>query len=293
MEMKKDLKKGLAAMVMCHVIWGVQPLYWNVMPGHDAYFLMAARVMTAALTCLSIVAAQGKLAGLKTVFTQPRLFFRELVCSVFLLIDWVVYLVAVRNGHVFECALGYFIMPLAVFLSGALIFKEKVKKYHLFALALVVCGIVLSARGFGGLPVVTIVLASAFSVYSAVKKGVALDSAVSTTAEILLMLPAAIAAFLLVPQCKEGLSVLDFKTALFLLGGGAITGLPMVFFAAGIKNITMMTAGLLQYLSPSIALVCGVFLGEGVTRQKLISFLFIWAGLAVYAFFTAKEERGK
>ena len=92
---------------------------------------------------------QGKLPQLWAVFRDKAVLKREIPASLFLFGDWMVYLWAVKNGHVLECSLGYYIQPLVVFAFGALIFKEKVGWRHLVALAFVVVGIVLSAGGFG------------------------------------------------------------------------------------------------------------------------------------------------
>ena len=59
-------------------------------------------------------------------------------------------------------------------------------------IAIVVVGIVFSTSGFGGVPYVTIALALMFSIYAAIKKSLTIDSIVSTTSEILMMVPVAL-----------------------------------------------------------------------------------------------------
>lgn len=64
-------------------------------------------------------------------------------------------------------------------------------------LGLIIIGIVLSTDSFGGVPYVTIILALAFACYAAIKKSLDIDSIVSTSTEILIMLPFA-AAYLII-----------------------------------------------------------------------------------------------
>ena len=191
-----DYRRGLPAMAACFLIWGFQPLYWymctNVCGEIDTFFLMACRIIWAAVTCLCILKVQGKLPQLWAVFKDKQVLKRELPASVFLFGDWIVYLWAVQNGRVLECSLGYYIQPLVVFALGAVIFKEKMSWRHFIIIGIVVVGIVLSASGFGGVPYVTIALALMFAVYAAIKKSLTIDSIVSTTSEILMMVPVAL-----------------------------------------------------------------------------------------------------
>ena len=158
-----DYRKGLPAMGVCFLFWGFQPLYWfmctNLCGQIDTFFLMACRIIWAAVCCLCILKVQGKLPQLWAVFRDRQVLKREIPASVLLFGDWLVYLWAVQNGRVLECSLGYYIQPLVVFALGAVIFKEKMSWRHFIIIAIVVVGIVLSTSGFGGVPYVTIALA--------------------------------------------------------------------------------------------------------------------------------------
>ena len=265
-----DYRRGLPAMAACFLIWGFQPLYWymctNVCGEIDTFFLMACRIIWAAVTCLCILKVQGKLPQLWAVFKDKQVLKRELPASVFLFGDWIVYLWAVQNGRVLECSLGYYIQPLVVFALGAVIFKEKMSWRHFIIIGIVVVGIVLSASGFGGVPYVTIALALMFAVYAAV---------------------------LFFRMGDNGMGSMTVIKQLLMIGGGIITGLPMVFYSIGVRSLPLMTTGICQYLSPTLGIVCGAIMGEALTREKLVSFLFIWVGVILYVLNTVYEERRK
>ena len=284
-----NYRKGLAAMAVCYCIWGFQPLYYAIDTTVDTTFLLACRILWAAVTCLVILWAQGKLQQLAEVFRDRRVLLRELPASVFLFADWAIYLFAVRRGRIMECSMGYYIMPLVMFVLGAAIFRERIDRVDIAALAFIVVGIILSAGGFGGFPYVTVLLSVCFAVYSALKKSLQIDSIVSTTAEILILAP-----FMLLYLFTLGRGDLALVTAarqLFLIGSGIVTGLPMVFFAIGLRHLPLSLTGILQYLSPSLALVCSLLLGETLTPQKLVSFCFIWAGMVIYSLHELKSRR--
>ena len=278
-----NYKKGLSAFLVCFLIWGFQPLYWYICGQWDTFFMLACRIIWAAVCCLCILWIQGKLPQLWAVFRDRQSLKREIPAAVFL---W-----AVQNGRVLECSLGYYIQPIVVFTFGAVIFREKVSWRHLVILALVIVGIVLSTDGFGGIPYVTITLAVCFAIYAAIKKSLVIDSVVSTTAEILIMVPAALLFILFFRMGDNGMASMTILKQVLMIGGGVITGLPMVFYSIGVRNLPLMTTGICQYISPSLSIVCGAIMGEALTHEKLVSFLFIWAGVILYVLNTFYEEK--
>lgn len=288
-----NYKKGIPTLLLCFFIWGFQPLYWYICGEWDTYFLLACRIIWAAVCCLCILRAQGKLPQLQAVFRDKNILKREIPASVFLLADWGVYLWAVQNGRVLECSLGYYIQPIVVFILGAVIFREKVSWRHIVILAVVVVGIVLSTDGFNGIPYVTILLAVCFAIYAAIKRSLRIDSVVSTSAEIVMMAPLALLFILFFRMGDTGMASITPLRQLMLLGAGVVTAMPMVLYSVGVKYLPLMTAGFCQYLSPTLAIVCGMIMGEYLTAEKLRSFYFIWAGVLLYCLNTVYEERKK
>ena len=288
-----NYKKGIPTLLLCFFIWGFQPLYWYICGEWDTYFLLACRIIWAAVCCLCILWAQGKLPQLLEVFRDKNILKREIPASIFLLADWGVYLWAVQNGRVLECSLGYYIQPIVVFILGAVIFREKVSWRHIVILAVVVVGIVLSTDGFNGIPYVTILLAVCFAIYAAIKRSLRIDSVVSTSAEIVMMVPLALLFILFFRMGDTGMASITPLRQLMLLGAGVVTAMPMVLYSVGVKYLPLMTAGFCQYLSPTLAIVCGMVMGEYLTAEKLRSFYFIWAGVLLYCLNTVYEERKK
>ena len=286
-----DYKKGLSAMAVCYLIWGFQPLYFALCSEIETFFLMACRIIWAAAGSLLILRIQGKIPLLKAAFHDKTVLRREIPATLFILIDWVVYLWAVQNGRVMECSLGYYIQPLVVFMFGALIFKEKISWRHIVILVIVVIGIVLSVRGFHGIPFVSITLALSFAIYAAIKKSLTIDSVVSTTMEMLMMVPLALVFILFFRMGENGIGALTALRQVLLIGCGVVTCVPMLSYAIGVRHLPMMSIGICQYLSPTLAIICGMIMGEGLTKEKLVSFLFIWTGVILYTLNTFYEEK--
>ncbi len=81
-------------------------------------------------------------------------------------------------------------------------------------------------------------------------------------------------------EVKIGLSVIG---TLLVVLGGPVTALPLALFAAGARRVPMTLLGVLQYISPSVALIVGVVLqGEPFGPERLVGFILIWIALAVF-----------
>jgi chloramphenicol-sensitive protein RarD len=69
-----------------------------------------------------------------------------------------------------------------------------------------------------------------------------------------------------------------------LIGAGPVTAVPLFLFAYGARLIPYSTIGLLQYLAPTLQLLCGLFLfHEPFERERAVGFVLIWSALGIYA----------
>ena len=71
---------------------------------------------------------------------------------------------------------------------------------------------------------------------------------------------------------------------LLLVIGGALTALPLIGFAYAVRRVPLSVVGLMQYIAPTLQLLCGVFVFHEVfDRDRAIGFTFIWLALALFA----------
>ncbi len=74
-------------------------------------------------------------------------------------------------------------------------------------------------------------------------------------------------------------------TSFLILFAGVATAVPLIMFTAGAKRIPLSLIGFLQYISPTLILLQGVFLfGESFSMTDLLTFFCIWAGLVLYSY---------
>jgi chloramphenicol-sensitive protein RarD len=71
---------------------------------------------------------------------------------------------------------------------------------------------------------------------------------------------------------------------LLVASSGLVTAAPLLLFAGAAKRIRYADLGLLQYLAPSLQLLLAVAMfHEPLLPIHLVTFAFIWSGLALYA----------
>ena len=273
-------RKDYISLILCYVLWGFQPFYWAFLDGVDSFVILAFRIIMAAVFSVLLLALTGRLEELKAAFCDRSVMKYLVPAVVFLLADWGVFILAVVNGHVLDCSLGYYISPLIIFAISVLVYKEKSTPVHYIALGIAVVGIIISTVSFGSFPLLALIISFNWSIYAAVKKNVKLDGVVSIAAETLMLTPLAIA-FLLIFK-RADLAAISSREALFLVGSGIVTALPMFLYSNCIAHFSLIIMCFAQYLSPSFNLFCGLTMGESFSRSQLVSFLFFLTAIIVF-----------
>lgn len=225
----------------------------------------------------------GELRELAAVLRDRYAMLHLIPAAVFLFGDWALYIVAVRAGRILDVSLAYYLNPLLNFAVGMLFFREKCGPAHYAALALAAAGVAVSAIGFHTFPWMAVAIAVNWMCYSVVKKHANAPAVGSFAVEMLMLLPLAMVFLAGLRSGANGLGTISVGNQLFWIGAGVVTALPMLLFSRSVTRLPLVVLSLIQFLSPTLNVVCGLLTGETISGAKLVSFLFIWAGLLVFA----------
>ncbi len=277
------MRQGLIAAACAYLIWGLFPIYWKQLAMVPATQVMAHRIVW----CLLFVAAWLILReGLGWLRRLPARLLAMLAGSAVLIaVNWWLYIWAVNAGHIVETSLGYFINPLVSVLLGVLVLRERLHPMQWLAVGIAALGVLWLTWQAGRMPWIALCLAFSFGGYGLIRKLAVVPSVQGLAVESgLLFLPAL--AFLAWSE-QRGSGVFGHaggRVDLLLAMSGLVTALPLVLFAIGARRIPLSTIGILQYLAPSLQLICGVLLyGEPFTRVQAVGFACIWMALVLYA----------
>ncbi|HEY4531016.1 MAG TPA: EamA family transporter RarD [Luteimonas sp.] len=278
---------GLWMAVGAFVLWGLMPLYWHLLKHVPSLQVVAHRALWSALLVAAFLTLTRGRGWLGAVFAQPRLAGMLLASGLLIGFNWSLYVWAVNAGHVVETSLGYFINPLLNVVIGVVFLRERLVPAQWVAVALAACGVLWLTFNYGSFPWIALALAGSFALYGLIRRQAQVDAVAGLGVEnIYLLAPAAAALAWLELQGESGFTDLawGWGTNLLLVLGGALTALPLIGFAYAVRQVSLSTVGLLQYLAPTLQLLCGVLVfGEAFGRDRAIGFAVIWAGLAVFA----------
>jgi chloramphenicol-sensitive protein RarD len=275
-------RSGLLFGAGAYVWWGLCPGFFLLLLPATAPEILAHRFVWSAVFLLVLLLAARRLGDLRRL--SLRTWVQLLAASVFIALNWGTYIWAVTHGHVVDAALGYFINPLVTVALGVVIFRERLNRWQLLALALAVIAVAILTAEVGEVPYIALVLAVSFGLYGLIKKVVDADPRVSVAVETLWALPVAVG-FIIWLQVTHHAHFVNYgpgHTALLLLAG-PVTAIPLLLFAAAAQRLPMVTLGLLFYLNPALQMVWGVFVGhEPMPVGRWLGFALIWLALVVF-----------
>jgi len=282
---RKTNLQGVSTVFMAILLWGVLPLYWKQLNGVPPDQILANRIIWSFVFVLGILIFQRNIRKLFAELKnkQSRVL---LISGIIISLNWFTYIYAVNSNQIIEASLGYYINPLLTIFLGRVVLKEKLDYLQLTAVMLAAIGVGIITLSYGRVPIIALILAFSFSMYSLVKKRVKTEVTVGLAIETLAVIPVAVGyLWILGSRHQLAYSSISVAEVFFILGTGIITAIPLLLFSYGAKKIPLTTVGFIQYLAPTISLLLGVFVyKEPFTIIHVITFVFIWTALVIYSF---------
>lgn len=279
--------------VVCYAFWGLFPLFWKSITGVPAVNVLAHRIVWSFVFLVVWVILTNR----KTFFSyikQPKLLLRLGLAGFLISANWGIYIYAVGTNNIVEAGLGYYINPLINVLLGYIFLKERLAKMQKVAVVLAFIGVAYFTITYGSFPWIALILAFTFGFYGLLKKKAKLESMPALTVETMMVFPFAL--FFLFYTAESSAAIPFFPsstvTVLLLLISGIITALPLFWFGKSAEVIPLSTLGFIQYLSPTLQLLLGIFVyGETFGAEYLICFAFVWGGLIFYTLSILKGKK--
>ncbi|MED3563640.1 EamA family transporter RarD [Bacillus xiapuensis] len=297
---KSEIKMGAFHAGLSYFLWGLLPIYWKLIDQVNAMEILANRIFWSFIFMVLVLLLTRKwglfVQNLKGFTQNKKQFFALAIASLLISINWLVYIWAVNSGHMLEASLGYYINPLVSVLLGMIVLKEKLTIPQYISFGFAAIGVLIISISHGKVPWIALTLALSFGLYGLAKKLINVESSVGLTLETLVVSPIAIVymCFLFVNGTNSFLSA-NTETDLLLIGAGAATAVPLLYFAKGAQKIPLSLLGFLQYIAPTLTLILGIFVyNEHFSKVQLLSFVFIWSSLTIYSLSKTKlfPEKG-
>ena len=278
------MRRGIAYAALAYIAWGLFPIYFHQLADIGPVEVVMHRTVWSLLFLLGVLAVRRQWGWLGGVLSSPRILLAFAASALLLAGNWLTYVWAVSHNHVLDSSLGYFMLPLVNVALGFIVLHERPRRGQWLSVAVAASGVCWLWLLAGHPPWVALSLALTFGFYGLLRKVAVLGALEGLALETMLLAPLALAGLAVLSWQGDSALVRGSAASLTLLVlAGPLTALPLLLFAAGARRISLTTMGILQYISPSLQFLLGVWLfREPFEAARLIGFVLIWLALLMY-----------
>lgn len=284
----ENYKQGIFFGLAAYVLWGILPVYWKALELVSPFEILSSRFMWSCVFVFLLIIFQKKwplfTKEVKLVFSNVKTGAAMVAAGITISFNWGTFIWAVNNGHIVETSMGYYINPLVSILFAVVFLRERLDKMQLATITCAFIGVASMVYSFGKIPWVSLTLAFTFALYGLLKKILPVSALTSIMLETLLITPLALVyEYSLWQQGVSFYASGNLQVIMMLTGAGVVTAIPLLLFTAGARLLPLKIIGFLQYISPTLTLLIGVFVyNEAFTASHLLAFGWIWAALLLF-----------
>lgn len=278
-------RSGLAFGLVAYLWWGLVPLYFNALRSFDvpAWEILAHRITWSLPIMVAITSLTGGWVDLFRVLRNPRLVFILFLSSLFLAINWLLYIYATVSGRVTEASLGYYMMPLVNAALATFFLGERLRVAHYPALTLVAAGVLIPFIASGTFTWLAVAIPISFGFYGLIRKKVSVESSTGLTVETLLMLLPSLGFLSYLWVNDKNHMGSDWGLNGLIAFSGIVTVVPLLTFTLSIRRLPLLAISFIQFLSPTVQMVIAVtILGETLTDASIAAFICIWLAVMIF-----------
>ena len=290
-----QLRLGYLYGIGAYALWGFMPLYIKLLPPAVPVEVLAHRVIWSVVFVAVVLFAVRGWRPLWRLAGRPAALGAVALAAAILAVNWGTYIYGVTSDRVVETALGYFITPLVVVLLGVGMLHERLRTAQWTAVAIGGTAVAVLTVDYGRVPYLALTLALSFGAYGLLKKRLGLPAAQGLFVEAaVLALPALGYLGWLGWRTESTFAAISPGHTALLVAAGAVTAIPLLFFAGAANRIPLAGLGMLQYIAPILQLGCGVLVfREPMPPVRLAGFALVWVALTLFTIDGIRHTRGQ
>lgn len=288
---KQDVRDGLIAGLIAYTLWGILPVYFNLVESVSSTEVLLHRIIWAIPFGALIIHLRRQWPEVVKALKHRQMLLWLTLTAVMIAVNWYVFIVAIQTDRIFQASLGYYINPLIFVVAGVYVFGEKLRGMQTTAVILAAIGVMVLTFSGGEFPAISLFLGTSFTIYGVVRKRIVIGAMPGLFIETLVLAPIA----LIWLGWMIGNGQAEFGSAGpgingLLLLAGPITVVPLLMFAIAAKRLSLSTVGFLQFLAPTMQFVTGLYYGEVLTLPRLICFACIWIAVVLFSIDAIRKQ---
>ncbi len=279
------MQRGIVYALTGYFLWGIAPLFWYLLRDIDSFEVLAHRMVWSPLTLLLVLLVTRNLSWIRPAFQDRRTLRTFITTALLVGSNWGVFIWAISVNRTVDASLGYFINPLLSVMLGMIFLGETMRRGQWIAVAVAATGVLYLTWVEQTLPWIGLILAITFGLYGLLRKTAPLNAIEGLSMEtFLLFIPALLFMGWLAMRGELSYISEPASVRVLMMLAGAVTVIPLLFFAAGARRIPLAMVGIFQYIAPSLQFLIGVLIfREPFTSAQFVGYAIVWAALALYA----------
>jgi len=276
--------KGIALSVLASVVFGVLYIFTPLLQPLDSEQTFAWRMLATIPFLTAFMWWSGDLSHIthifKCILKQPAFLIWLIISSLLCTTQLWLFLWGPINGRGLQVSLGYFLLPLVMVLVGCVLYKEKLSRWQMAAVALAILGVGHEIWRIGSIAWETVYVALAYPLYFFMRRKFQTDHLGGFWWDLFIILPVAIyLGFIHSDSMQLILNAQHLIFAVLVLGFLSALGLGSYILAS--RYLPFVIFGLLSYLEPVLLAFASMALGERVEAGEWLTYLPIWLAVVL------------
>ncbi len=278
------MSKGILSSVMASCLFAVMYFYTSLLTPLDGEEIFGWRTLLTlpCLTLFMLVSKDWKRVGelLARVKHTPLLLLGMVGTSWLMGVQLWLFLWAPLHGRSLEVSMGYFLLPLAMVLTGRLVYGERLSRLQKVAVACAALGVGHELYQHGSFAWETLVVTIGYPIYFVLRKRSRTDHLGGLWCDMCLLLPWALYFVIQGPLSPADLQAHPGLYALIPILG-AISASALIAYVLASRLLPFSLFGLLSYVEPVLLVGVALLLGETIGPDQWLTYLPIWAAVLV------------
>lgn len=283
--------RGVALSVGASVLFAVMPGYVQWLAPLDGVQIFAQRVLWSIPLVLLLVLLTRQTALLRETFgrlrREPLLLAACPLAAALIGVQWGLFLWAPLAGRMLEVSMGYFLLPLALVLTGRLFYGERLRPLQRLAVTCAILGVLHELWRTQAFSWLTLITALGYPPYMMLRRWMRLDALSGFVLEMLILAPLAI--WLITAYGPVG-AFASKPQLWWLVPGMALIGtLAFASMMASSRLLPLGLFGILSYVEPVLLFAVALLvLGETFDAAQWLTYLPIWLAVLLVGWDSAR-----
>jgi len=269
---------------MASCLFAVMYFYTSLLTPLDGEEIFGWRTLLTlpCLTLFMLVSKDWKRVGelLARVKRTPVLLLGMVGTSWLMGVQLWLFLWAPLHGRSLEVSMGYFLLPLAMVLTGRLVYGERLSHLQKVAVACAALGVGHELYQNGSFAWETLLVTIGYPIYFVLRRRCRTDHLGGLWCDMCLLLPWALYFVIQGPLSSGDLQAHPGLYALIPVLG-AISASALIAYVLASRLLPFSLFGLLSYVEPVLLVGVALLLGETIGPDQWLTYLPIWAAVLV------------